>query len=68
MIVFPLTEGAYTDPLYRKGGKEYGSRISWQDVAAGWSKGESYAFSHSLFHLFSLNWFCIQINFEMRYL
>lgn len=39
LIVFPLTEGVYTDPLYRKGGKEYGSRISWAEVAHTWSKG-----------------------------
>jgi hypothetical protein len=41
LIVFPLTEGVYTDPLYRKGGKEYGSRIAWCDVASAWSKSES---------------------------
>ena len=40
LIVFPLTEGVYTDPLYRKGGKEYGSRISWSEVAHTWSKGK----------------------------
>jgi hypothetical protein len=39
LIVFPLTEGSYSDPLYRKGGKEYGARISWDDVSALWSKG-----------------------------
>lgn len=41
LIVFPLTEGVYTDPLYRKGGKEYGSRIAWCDVASAWSKSET---------------------------
>ena len=39
--MFPLTEGVYTDPLYRKGGKEYGSRIAWCDVASAWSKSET---------------------------
>jgi hypothetical protein len=35
-----LTEGVYTDPLYHKGGKFYGSRIAWSDVASTWSKSE----------------------------
>ena len=42
LISFPLTEGAYTDPLYTKGGKQYGSRISWEKVASTWSKGISF--------------------------
>jgi hypothetical protein len=38
--VFPLTEGVYTDPLYHKGGRLYGARIAWSDVASTWSKSE----------------------------
>jgi hypothetical protein len=40
LIVFPLTEGVYTDPLYHKGGRLYGARIAWSDVASTWSKSE----------------------------
>jgi hypothetical protein len=39
LLVFPLTEGVYSDPLYKKGGKEYGNRIGWNEVSATWSKG-----------------------------
>jgi hypothetical protein len=41
LIVFPLTEGGYTDPLYHKGGRLYGARIAWSDVASTWSKSET---------------------------